>query len=457
MEQQVSSHLQDSILFLLITDNDFAKGVVGQLQIEFFNSEVTQLVFKIARTFIQKYKRAPGRHFQDELLTKITKWNDDKRELVARYLNYLQEIEPNKDYVLSKLNEFILQRSLIDATYKFADLLENNRYEEAIAKMQKAIKSGIGKQDIGADYFTGADLEKRRDKPERLLELGISYIDRCVRLQRGDLVTIAGVQKGGKSWFCHYIAYKALMQGLSVLHISHENSEEETLKRYDMMIGALVDNEQEEEIEFRSLDDGILKKKYLWRESVYNKEKVLDVRKKLSKFGGKLIVKKYPMGSCTPFELLAYIENLENFQNFHPDVVINDYADIMKPFDSMKQTRDNINEIYIFLKGIADDKKLLMVTPSQVNDVGSDELKRNYKFDGTTLSEDRRKFANIDRGFYITDTIEEENDYGFKEVIIGCFANRNGPQTGRILIGQNLRIGRFMMYAQPYTIKNGKK
>ena len=72
MEKEIASHLQDSILLFLIIDDDFAKQASGQLQSEFFNSEVSQLVFGITRKYIQKYKKAPGKHFQDELLGKIS-------------------------------------------------------------------------------------------------------------------------------------------------------------------------------------------------------------------------------------------------------------------------------------------------------------------------------------------------------------------------------------------------
>ena len=450
MEKEIASHLQDSILLFLIIDDDFAKQASGQLQSEFFNSEVSQLVFGITRKYIQKYKKAPGKHFQDELLGKITGWDDDKRELIARYLDYLQNLSPNKDYVLSKLNEFVLQRTLIDATYKFADMLENERYDEAISMMQKSLRAGVGKQETGTDYFEGKDIQDRKESPERLMKIGISYIDKYVRLQRGDLVAIAGVQKGGKSFFCHYIGVQALLQGLNVLHVSHENSLMDCLKRYDMMVGRFVDAEEPQEVETRYLEDGIIKKEMKVRDTIYNTEKVLNARKKLLQFGGGLRVKKFPMGMCSPNELYAYMENLESFHDFKIDVVINDYADIMKPFDIAKQTRDSINEIYMFLKGIADDKQLLMITPTQINDAGATELEKNHHLSGNTLSEDRRKFANIDRGFYVGE-IEEENENGFKESIVGCFANRNGPQPGRIVIGQNLRIGAFKLYSFPYS------
>jgi len=453
MIEEISSNLQDSLIYLAITDTTFSKSIGGQVPVEFFSSEISRKVYQIAVEFIREFGTAPGKHFQDEILKRIGKLSDDERESIARYLLHLENLgEPNKSYVFSRLNDFIKQRSLLTATYSFAELLEKDKINEAISLMQTAIRKGLEVGDSGQDYFQTADLEKRSDRPGCLLKIGIPQIDNRVRLNKGELVIIAGLKKGGKSWFCHHIGKQALKAGLKILHVSHEQSLEDTLKRYDMMLGALCDNETPQLLEFRRMEnDSIVQKSRLTRDTIYNKKVVEKVRSKYTQYGGQLRIKKYPMGSCNVLELESFINNLENFEGFHPDIVINDYADIMAPpsNSSLKASRDSINETYIGLKGIADDKKLLMINPSQINDEGTQRLQRFYQLDGNSLSEDKRKFANIDKGLYVAE-LTAENEWGFKESVVGCFANRNGSISGRVCIGQNLKVGQFLLYSHPF-------
>jgi len=159
--------------------------------------------------------------------------------------------------------------------------------------------------------------------------------------------------------------------------------------------------------------------------------------------GGMLIIKKYLLGMCTSIELESIINHIEDSNEIKIDMVINDYADIMCPLDKSKQTRDSINEIYIYLKRIADDKKLLMITMSRINEIGAQRLLKTGKFTGRELAEDKRKFANVDKGIWIG--IPEEL-HQYNEAVVGIFANREEKQGFHSVIGMNLDIGQFCVY-----------
>lgn len=446
--EYISEHLQDSLVLLSITNSEFLKIVSNQIPAEFFESEVVALTYKICTAYCKKFGHAPGDHFQDEIMVIADKLEPAEREMVARYLKHLSEMRaPSKEYVLSRLNDFIRKRKLTAITYEFAEHVEKGEIDIAIEKMTIALRSGIQHKQSGYDLLFDNDIIGRKDKPERLLKFGIETLDRSIRIQRQDFITIAGPYKGGKSWFGHYIGKQALLQRLNVLHVSHENSERETVKRYDMIFGALLDEEEPREVEIKQYKDGKTYKKKFMRDTIYNRELVMKNRQKIRKFGGRLIIKKFPMGVCKPQELNAFISYLENFEGFIPDVVINDYADIMAPCDSNKQTRDAINEVYIYLKRIADDHNLCMITFSQINDEGIKTLIHKGRVEGRHLAEDKRKWGNIDKGYYIGIPEELED---MNESVIGCFANRTGRQGQRCIIGYNVEVGQFNLYNYPY-------
>jgi len=451
-EDRISEHLQDSLVYLAITDDVFSKAVVGQVPPEFFQSDVTQQVYRIALEYIRQFSRPPGDHFQDELVRFIADKDIEEKELYVRYIDHLQKMRsPNRDYVLDRLNTFIRSRELIRTTYDFAEMLERGQIDAACQKMYQALKSGIHTQNVGLDFLNDtSDLKLRGDSPERLFKLRIKPIDKGVRIKRCDLIVIAAPYKGGKSWFGQYMARCALSAGLNVVHVSHEMSLEETANRYDMMFGGMTDRETESEVEVRFLRDKKIVTETRIRPSIYSSpDLVRKTRAKVRKFGGRLICQKYPQGTCSPVKLDGFLDYVENFMGISADVVINDYADVMAPIDKTKQTRDALNETYMYLKRIADDRHLAMVTMSQVNDEGLRTLIHRGRLEGRHLAEDKRKFATIDKGLFVGTTPKLEVNH---EAVVGVFANRSGNQGQRCIIGQNYELGQFYVYDFPFNI-----
>lgn len=403
-EERISEHLQDSLIFLSITNDNFIKLVTGQIPEEFFSSKHIYETYKIICKYYKKFKKAPGNHFHDEIVKFSEKIDKEVLEVISRYLLHLNTIfiiPPDTEYVLSRLNDFIKVKNYIKATYQFADLVERGAFDEAEQLMQQTLRSGVHSQEVGIDFFS--EEIHRSEKPNRLFFLNISEIDKHVRINRTDFITIAGDYHSGKSWFGHYIGYQAIRQGLNVLHVSHEGNKEDTEIRYDMMIGGLISHsEKSEDIEIYYLDNnGKPQSRMEKRKSVYNKQVVAKVRKSVkANGGGRLFIQKYPMGTCTVAKLDALIEQIEVFENIKIDVCINDYADIMCVIDT-EQARDSINKIYIHLKSVADDRRLVMITMSQINEEGSRALVTKGKVEGRHLAEDKRKFGNIDKGFFI--------------------------------------------------------
>ena len=451
----ISSHLQDSLIHLCITDDNFIKLVVNQVPSEFFSGDHVQKTYDIICNYYKEHKSAPKNHFHDELSFYSKSIEKDLLQVIVKYITYLKDsfkIVPDTNYILSKLNNFIREKTYIKATYLFAELVERNKFDEAQQLMQKTLKCGISSQQLGSNYFKD-DID-RGDAPERLFKIGMPEIDKYVRIGRTDLIAIAGTYKGGKSWFAHHLGFMAIKAGLTVVHVSHENSLNDTVIRYDMMIGGLVsDSKEPREVEIAYLDSNNNRKtSYKIRDSVYNKVLVKKNREKFEKLtNGKLFIQKYPMGTCTTGKLDTFLEQIENLENVKVDVCITDYADIMLPQNPTRQPRDIINDTYMSLKSIADDRSIVMITPSQINDEGAKSLMLRGKLEGRHLSEDRRKFGTIDIGLFVGTNDEYES---FNEYIVGCFANRNSVTGGLCVIGRLLDIGQFVMYSYPMRRKS---
>ena len=80
------------------------------------------------------------------------------------------------------------------------------------------------------------------------------------------------------------------------------------------------------------------------------KEKVYDEIKNIE---GGLIVKEYPTRSASILTIRNHLEKLTN-RGFQPDMIIVDYADLIKPESSSKdEKRHQLETIYEELRGIS--------------------------------------------------------------------------------------------------------
>lgn len=450
----VSQRVVDSFVFLCITDTKFLKTVRSAVAPKYFKkSSIVQDTIKLCYDFFDVVQSAPGDHLHDELVKFLDKRDKDTKELYITYLTKIQGMDsPNKDYILSRINKFIQAIEFEDAAVKFIDVASKGNFETAKQIMQKALRTGIASEDDGFDLLNDYPLHLLPEKKnEQLMPIGIPLIDR--RLTRGlcrtDFVCILGGFKGKKSWGCIDMGLTALEYGNKVLHITHELSESDTAARYYMGMGQLTDRENIESIPFEEYDhEGNLV--HQWDENVdtiYNLDKVLESRKSLARLGGRLIIKKYDMGRCTMGEINRYLDWLETYKGFIPDVIINDYIEKMF-IPSNERRNDHINDMYIESKAIADERKLVMITASQVNRAA---LSKAIMDQGDT-AEDIRKIGNVDLMLAISQSKKQHTSSVMQAWVM---ANRHrGGEFFGCSFNYNLNVGQLVIDCWPLRREN---
>lgn len=445
MSEPVTRHLVDSVLFLLISDSDFIGCVCGLIPPEFFGSVWGEKIARLCYRYYESFGRAPREHFQDEFARLLEQVDKEDHDLLIDFVTRVTGIEPpNRDYIMSRLNDFIRSRELEATAIDVAKLVQRGNYADAERRMYKALKSGIEKRNIGLDYLNDfSTMSSRYDLLSPLTSTGWRLLDQKIGgLYRGRFVVLLGKYKGKKTWAMGNIAREALLRGLTVVHVTHEMSDTEIEIRYDRVFGAMVKDEDRREVETSRWNP--LTKSFdrstIMGESVYDIKKVISVREKVRRFGGRLIIKKYPMGTADMHELDRYLRYLEQFEGIVPDVLINDYADIMAPIDPKKQTRDQLNETYIYHKRLADERNMLVVTGSQ----GTRESLEKSTFSMKDFAEDIRKVANSDLCIGVCQTKEQEALNISRAVVV--FARDQKTVGAEVVFGHNLDIGQLVTW-----------
>lgn len=442
MSEFLSQHIQDSFVHLSITSDKFLAVARKSVKAEYFGSSITEEIVRVCYQYYDLLKHAPGDHLHDEILRKIKDKPAEEKKLYVDYLKKLTTMKPPDElYVIKRMNSFIKAREFESGAVEFVKLVEKGDFQSAEKLMFKTLRSGIEKEEIGLVYFdsmTPSYYGKERE--EFLMKVGIEELDKWMEFTRGQFMCILGPYKGKKSWFCCFIGKQGIINGLKVLHVTHEMSAKAVEMRYDRMLGGLLKKRTPEVVTYteRNKKGEIINTTKKEAATIYDLKKVQSVRKKAKRFGGELIIKKYPMGTCTIDEIDRYMNYLEVFHEFVPDILINDYPEIMDlPLAKSAAMRDRINEAYINHKRWADERNILVVAPSQVTRAALEKptLSRG------DFAEDIRKLGNVDLVIAICQGKILEKEGLLKLWVFGV---REGMEGFGCIISQNLDVGQFV-------------
>lgn len=163
----------------------------------------------------------------------------------------------------------------------------------------------------------------------------------------------------------------------------------------------------------------------------------------------------YPSDTLTCDEIRDCLHEWERTDDFVPDVVVVDYADIMN--ERVNEYRHRQNAIWLGLRRISQEKHCLVITATQTDadSYGRDVLTRK------NFSEDKRKYAHVSAMWGLNqDTKDREKDLGMmriNEIVIreGVFKSENS-----VVVLQDLRSGRpycesYWYVAKP-SLPNGR-
>ena len=242
-------------------------------------------------------------------------------------------------------------------------------------------------------------IDERRDRyneiktnPNSIITIptGFKCIDNAEGgFRPGELIYIIGRKGDGKSVLMLNLAHNVWAQGKNVILFSLEISKEDYERRFDsraagvsttgLKLGKLT--EVEESLYWKYLDD--FKKGFTPN----------------GKKAGKIYIVDVPNG-CTPAYIESKVDTVEQLLNIKFDVIVSDYAGIMKPNIPTEIKRFEQSQIALDLKRIARCRDCVVISAAQMNRRGKDESK-NERVESTAIAESDSIGDHIDWGIAI--------------------------------------------------------
>ncbi len=440
-----SEALQENVLALLCYDRKYSSSISLLVKTDMFDNEIYREIADKAIKYEREYKQPISDHLIDVFEDKIKDDKNKKRaKLFITVISSLRELkdEINGEFVMKELNSFIREAQtrlmLKEAFEKFqegnldaVDNIINNRHKRMIEIFDPGIMFG---KDIKRTL-------KFLNQDEELFRTNITHLDKMgICPARKELYTFVALPNFGKSWAISHFGKVAVITRNTVVHITLEMDENKVSQRYiQSFLGVAKNKEETKQVAFDVNDKGYVSNIRL--ERIINKLSLKDediegkILKKLATlYKPRLIIKQFPTGMLTVEMLIGYLDNLRTFYNIFPDMLLVDYADLLK-LDS-RHVREDTGRVYKELRGVAVDQNIAVVTASQANRAGEDSVLLTRK----NLAEDFSKVAISDNVITYNQTTYERN-FGLARLFVD--KARNDRRGDTILISQNYNRGQF--------------
>ena len=286
--------------------------------------------------------------------------------------------EGHINWLMDDFESFTRHKALERAIINSADLLEKNDYGQVEAMVKEAVQIGLAR-DMGTDYFADprARLMGLKDKNGQV-STGWESMDRKLfgGFNRGELNIFAGGSGAGKSLFLANLGVNWALQGLNVVYLTLELSEQLVSMRVDSMTTGISTRDI-----FKNIDDVEMKVKMIGKKS------------------GALQVKYMPSGK-TANDIRAYLKEYEIKTSRKVDVLLVDYLDLLMPIGKRISAENLfVKDKYVSeeLRNLAMELQCVFVTAAQLNRGAVEEV----EFDHSHISGGLSKIQTADNVFGI--------------------------------------------------------
>jgi archaellum biogenesis ATPase FlaH len=322
-------------------------------------------------------------------------------------------------FVQEQTLEFCRNQVMKNAIMDSVDLIEVGQYDQIKKLVDEAMKAGSDR-DLGHDYIEG--IEERLTKSTReTVKTGWDPIDEVMDggLGGGELGVVVAPAGIGKTWCLQSMGASAVKNGLNVVHYTLELNQNYVGLRYDTVFSGVTT------ADIKYYQD--------------------DVKKKIDQLKGTLLIKYFPTKSATVQTLAAHLSQIE-IQGTKPDLVLVDYADILKGMGSEK--RHVLENIYEDLRGLAGEIECPIWTASQANRSSLEE----DVIDATKVAEAYSKVMIADFVVSVSRKVEDKIANTSRFHVI---KNRFGIDGITFPSSMNTNIGKIEIYES--TTQSGQE
>jgi len=413
---------QAKIITSLLVEQKFLQTICDILKPVYFDSDANKWLVGTIIAYFLEYKTAPTLEVMKVKIDGQAGMTNDVMQVSV--VDNLKESWRNREatdlkFVQEQAIEFCRNQVIKQAIMDSVDLLEHGQYDQIKKIVDEAMKAGSDR-DLGHVYIEG--IEERLTKSTRdTIATGWDPIDEVMDggLGKGELGVVVAPAGIGKTWCLQSMGASSVKKELTVVHYTLELNQEYVGLRYDTI--------------FSGTPTANIK---------FYKD---EVKKKISQLKGHLLIKYFPTKSATVQTLSSHLKQIE-LQGITPDLVLVDYADILRGIGTEK--RHILENIYEDLRGLAGEYEVPIWTASQANRSSLEE----EIIDATKVAEAYSKVMIADFVVSVSRKVEDKIANTSRFHVI---KNRFGIDGVTFPASMNTNIGKIQIYES--TTQSGRE
>ena len=340
---------QEKLVKTILFDRNFANQMEEVLDTNYLELKYLQVFVDL---LIQHKQSYPHPTYEAMVSVVRTQTEDYSGSIIKQVIEFMARIKSNaigdddEEYVKEKSLDFCKKQKLKEAILKSVDLLQSQSFDQ----IQKVINEAM---NLGADNDHGHDwhqdvLDRFEMKMRNPISTHWDEIDDITKggLGKRELGVVVAPTGAGKSMALAHLGAMAVVKGKTVVHYTLELADTVVGQRYDSCITG---------IDLKNL--------------MSMKDSILEV---IEHIPGQLIIKEYPTKSASTRTIIGHLEKLKQ-KGITPDMIIVDYADLLKPTASgfkTQELRHSLGNIYEELRAIGQVWDIPVWTASQTNRSG---------------------------------------------------------------------------------------
>ena len=330
----------------MLSDRPFCDQISEVLNTEFLDYEYLRVFTKILLDHRSKYKVHPSYEIMESRIrTECNNYTKALKEQLLKFYVSVKTIDriENAPYIKDSSIDFCRKKILKGAMMKSVKLIKSSSFDEISKVIEEALKLGTD-NNFGHDFIK--DFEERYTITARdPVSTGFERVDEICKggLGKSELGVVIAPTGVGKSMVLVHLGAAALKAGKTVVHYTMELQDTVVGNRYDSCISGVPLSDL-----FSSKNQVLLS--------------IKDVP-------GQLIIKEYPTKSASTETLKQHIERLKK-KGIDPDMIIVDYADLLRPTRTSAEKRYDLESTYEEMRAIAQIYKCPVWTASQTNRSG---------------------------------------------------------------------------------------
>lgn len=397
----VDLSIEKNIITGMIVHDQFLKDITVILKdLSYIKSPYLRLIASWVVDYHKTNDTAPKKLIQDIFIHHRNDIDDEYAENIEKVLSHLNTsfIEGgehfNYDYHYKKAEEYIKSQSLLVLAADINALVAENNINEA-EKMVGEYKRIERPAGSGIDVLSDINLIRRMfsEEEQTLFTIPGAFGEAIKDVYRGDVIAIGGASKRGKSWYMWELAKYALLHGLKIAYFTLEMKDIIMARRIYQSFTGQTKHPMLDGIQIPYFtEEGLIEYKFVPKTGMEYTQTV-RVQRKLKKQvrQGQLRLYDGSSGGTTVAQICSTLDRDALYDDFIPDVVAIDYADIIEPEYRRGDARIQNTEIWKDIKrDIAQKRNNLVITASQL-----DRQSINNDGDVSNIAENIRKFDQM--------------------------------------------------------------